>query len=110
MLFLLFAVAVAQPDTARPLAWLLAAQNVDGSWGETAKSTTPDVATPAISGIALLRVGEHADNVRRAVRFVSAAVERTPAGEVAINAPGTLPQRKLGRNIDTFLAAQFLAE
>jgi hypothetical protein len=41
---------------------------------------------------------------------VVAAVEKTPASEVAINPPGTLPQRKLGRNIDTFLAAQFLAE
>jgi hypothetical protein len=41
---------------------------------------------------------------------VAAAVERAPQDEIAINPPGTLPQRKLGRNIDTFVAAQFLAE
>ena len=104
------------PEIARPLAWLIEAQNVDGSWGETAKSQTPDVATTALAGMALVRMGhtgsrgEHQDNTRRAVRFVVAAVEKTPAEEIAINAPGTLPQRKLGRNIDTFIAAQFLAE
>ena len=104
------------PDIRRPLAWLVAAQNSDGSWGETAKSSNPDVATTAISGIALVRMGhtgsrgEHQDSTRRAVRFVVEAVERTPPDQIAINAPGTLPQRKLGRNIDTFVAAQFLAE
>jgi hypothetical protein len=104
------------PDVERPLLWLIGAQNVDGSWGETAHSTNPDVATTAISGIALIRLGhtasrgEYQDSTRRAIQFVAAAVERTPASEIAVNAPGTLPQRKLGRNIDTFLAAQFLAE
>jgi ethanolamine utilization microcompartment shell protein EutL len=44
------------------------------------------------------------------VAYVAAAVERRPEEEIAINPPGTLPQRKLGRNIDTFVAAQFLAE
>src|SRR5262249_35276434 len=75
-----------------------------------------DVATTAIAGLALVRMGhtgssgEFQDHTRRAVRFVVAAVEKTPANEVAINPPGTLPQRKLGRNIDTFLPAQVLAE
>ena len=105
-----------EPDVQRPLDWLIAAQNVDGSWGETAKAANPDVATTAIAGIALVRMGhtgsrgEHQDATRRAVRFVVEAVERTSPNEIAINAPGTLPQRKLGRNIDTFVAAQFLAE
>src|SRR5437016_647520 len=114
---ILLLLALAQPvDVQRPLAWLIAAQNTDGSWGETMKSPTPDVATTAIAGLALVRMGhtgssgEYQDGTRRAVRFVVAAVEKTPADEVAINPPGTLPQRKLGRNIDTFLAAQFLAE
>ncbi len=104
------------PDVQRPLAWLVAAQNTDGSWGETAKSERPDVATTAIAGLALLRMGhtgsrgEYQDHTRRAVRFIAAAVKRTPAEEIAVNEPGTLPQRKLGRNIDTFMAAQFLAE
>ena len=62
------------PAIARPLAWLIEAQNVDGSWGETVKSQTPDVATTAIAGLALVRMGhtgsrgEHQDNTRRAVR------------------------------------------
>ena len=114
---ILLLLALAQPvDVQRPLAWLIAAQNTDGSWGETMKSPTPNVATTAIAGLALVRMGhtgstgEYQDSTRRAVRFVVAAVEKTPADEVAINPPGTLAQRKLGRNIDTFLAAQFLAE
>jgi hypothetical protein len=104
------------PDVERPLKWLIQAQNDDGSWGDSMKSPTPDVATTAIAGIALLRMGHtgsagaYQESTRRAVSFVISAVERTPADQIAINAPGTLPQRKLGRNIDTFVAAQFLAE
>ena len=104
------------PDVKRPLAWLIAAQNPDGSWGAEAHSTAPDVATTAISGIALLRLGhtgsrgELQANTRRAVQYVIGAVDRAPANEVAVQAPGTLPQRKLGRNIDTYVAAQFLSE
>jgi hypothetical protein len=105
-----------EPDMLRPLRWMIAAQNDDGSWGETARSPTPDIATTALSGLALLRLGHtgsggvHQANTRRAVEFIAGAVEKTPKDEVAINAAGTLPQRKLGRNIDTFIAAQFLAE
>lgn len=105
-----------EPDIARPLAWLVAAQNDAGGWGDGVKSQQPDVATTAISALALLRMGhtgsrgEHQQSTRRAVEFIAAAVERTPADVVAINVEGTQPQRKLGRNIDTFVAAQFLAE
>jgi hypothetical protein len=104
-----------EPDVDRPLRWLIAAQNDDGGWGDGVKSA-PDVATTALSGIALLRMGYTASagayqaTVRRAVGYVVRAIERTPDEEIAINPPGTLPQRKLGRNIDTFLGAQFLAE
>jgi hypothetical protein len=104
------------PDLERPLAWLVLAQNPDGSFGEDARSKNPDVATTAIAGIAFLRLGhagsqgEFQASARRAVAWVVAAVERTPKGEIAVQGPGTLPQRKLGRNIDTYLAAQFLAE
>lgn len=110
------AVAATEPDVARPLHWLVDAQNTDGSWGADAHSTEPDVATTAISGLALLRLGhtgakgEYQDSTRRAVMYVATAVERTPANEIAVQAPGTLVQRKLGRNVDTFIAAQFLAE
>jgi len=106
----------AEPDVSRPLSWLIAAQNPDGSWGEEAHSPRPDVATTSISGIALLRLGhsgskgEFQANTRRAVQYVVAAIERAPANDVAVQGPGTLPQRKLGRNIDTYVAAQFLSE
>jgi hypothetical protein len=102
--------ARSEPDVDRPLKWLLAAQNDEGGWGAEIKSP-PDVATTAISGLALLRLGHPsgAGAVRRAVGFVVHAVEKTPEREIAVNPPGTLPQRKLGRYIDTFLAAQFLA-
>jgi ethanolamine utilization microcompartment shell protein EutL len=106
----------AEPDMRRPLDWLVAAQNDDGSWGDGAKDPRPDVATTAFAGIALLRLGhtgslgQYQEHTRRAATYVAAAVERTPQDEIAINPAGTLPQRKLGRNIDTFVAAQFLAE
>jgi hypothetical protein len=105
-----------EPDVERPLAWLIAAQNPDGSWGAEARSQSPDVATTALTGIALLRLGhtgsrgEFRENTRRAVDYVVSAVERAPADQIAVQGPGTLPQRKLGRNIDTYVAAQFLAE
>jgi len=108
--------APADPDMRRPLDWLIAAQNDDGSWGDGAKDPRPDVATTALAGIALLRLGhtgslgQYQEHTRRAVIYIAAAVERAPEDEIAINPPGTLPQRKLGRNIDTFVAAQFLAE
>src|SRR5207245_1843560 len=54
--------------------------------------------------------GEFQANTRRAVEYVMVAVERAPADQVAVQDPGTLPQRKLGRNIDTYVAAQFISE
>jgi hypothetical protein len=105
-----------EPDVERPLQWLVSAQNPDGSWGADKQSQSPDVATTAIAGLALLRLGhtgtrgDYQANTRRAVEYVAGAVERTPENEIAIQGPGTLAQRKLGRNIDTFVAAQFLAE
>jgi len=106
----------AEPDLRRPLDWLVAAQNDDGSWGDRAKDPHPDVATTALAGVALVRLGhtgahgQYQEHTRRAVAYVAGAIERAPQDEIAINPPGTLPQRKLGRNIDTFVAAQFLAE
>src|ERR1700687_4401027 len=75
-----------------------------------------DVATTSLSGIALLRLGhtpvsgEYRESARRALGFVVRAVERAPGAAEFIEPEGTLPQRKLGRGIDTFLAAQFLGE
>jgi hypothetical protein len=102
-----------EPDIDRPLRWLVDAQGPDGGWGPEAH-TPPDVATTAISGLALLRMGHTAsagkyqETTRRAVEYVVRAVEHS-GNEIDINPPGTLPQRKLGRHIDTFLGAQFLS-
>src|SRR5256885_2229568 len=105
-----------EPDMERPLAWMIAAQNSDGSWGADVHSQSPDIATTSLAGIALLRLGhtgsrgEFQVNTRRAVEYVMAAVERAPADQVAVQDPGTLPPRKLGRNIHTYVAAQFLSQ
>ncbi len=105
----------AEPDIARPLRWLLQAQGQDGGWGPEAGAPA-DVATTSLSGIALLRLGQgdpgHAltGPTRRALFYVVRAVERAPAPAAYIQPEGTQPQRKLGRGIDTFLAAQFLGE
>src|ERR1700682_5003491 len=81
-----------QPDVQRPLAWLIAAQNTDGSWGEDVHSQNPDVATTAMAGIALLRLGhtgsrgEFQGNTRRAVEYGVAGVARAPAPQTRIHA------------------------
>lgn len=104
-----------EPDIERPLKWLVGAQNDNGGWGADVKSA-PDVATTAIAGISLVRLGhtaskgEYQASTRKAIDYVVHAVEKTPKEEIAVNAPGTLPQLKLGRYIDTFLGAQFLSE
>src|SRR5262245_56525652 len=104
----------AEPDMARPLRWLLQAQGPDGGWGPEA-GAPPDVATTSLSGIALLRLGKQGEGeltepTHRALLYVVRAVERAPAPGAYIQPEGTQPQRKLGRGIDTFLAAQFLGE
>lgn len=105
-----------EPDIDRPLKWLVSAQNDNGGWGAEVKDPAPDVATTAISTLSLIRLGHtmsagaYAATTRRGVGYIVAAVEKTPREEIAINAPGTLPQRKLGRYIDTFLGAQALSE
>src|SRR5262249_49771147 len=104
-----------EPDEARPLRWLLQAQNPEGGWGSEA-NTRADVATTSLSGIALLRLGstpasgDHREAAKKALLFVIRAVEHSPRPDQFIEPEGTLPQRKLGRGIDTFLAAQFLGE
>jgi hypothetical protein len=104
------------PDTARAVKFIVEGQNDNGGWGAEPKAA-PDVATTAIAGIALIRLGhtysagEHSASVRKAVEYVLRAVEKTPMERVEVEPQEyTQPQRKLGRQIDTFLAAQFLGE
>lgn len=107
--------ARAEPDLGRPLRWLLRAQGDDGGWG-TEAGAPADVATTSLSGIALLRLAKQGQGeslvepTRQALLYVVRAVERAPAPDAYIQPEGTQPQRKLGRGIDTFLAAQFLGE
>ena len=67
-------------DVERPLKWLVSAQNDDGGWGPEVKSA-PDVATTAISGISLIRLGDsmaagqYQGATKKAVEFVVRAVE-----------------------------------
>jgi hypothetical protein len=102
-------------DLKRPMAWLLDAQGKDGGWG-TEKGAAEDVATTAIATIALLRygstlsTGEHQDAVRRGVKYIVRAIKAVPPETLEIQAEGTQPQAKLGRYIDTYLAAQVLGE
>src|SRR5262245_20941348 len=102
-------------DMTRPMAWLLDAQGKDGGWG-TEKGAPEDVATTAIATIALFRYGntlssgEHSDSVRRGIDYIVRAVNAVPSTTLEIQAEGTQPQRKLGRYIDTYLAAQALGE
>ena len=104
-----------EPDETRPLQWLLHAQNPEGGWGSEVNSPA-DVATTSLSGIALLRLGstpasgDHREAAKKGLLFVIRAVERSPRPDQFIEPEGTLPQRKLGRGIDTFLAAQFIGE
>src|SRR5689334_15478329 len=102
-------------DMTRPMAWLIDAQGKDGGWG-TEKGAPEDVATTAIATIALFRYGntlssgEHSDSVRRGIDYIVRAVNAVPSTTLEIQAEGTQPQRKLGRYIDTYLAAQALGE
>jgi len=54
--------------------------------------------------------GEYQAASRKALGYVIRAVERAPGPTQYIQDEGTQPQRKLGRGIDTFLAAQYLGE
>jgi hypothetical protein len=100
--------------------WLVQHQNTDGGWGAGAHGNrsagaASDVATTAISVMALLRdargSGAHASAIERGVLFVVSAVEKSPLEGARLDGPqGTQPQYKLGQNVDTHFAALLLGE
>jgi hypothetical protein len=105
--------------------WLTQHQNADGGWGSgnfgqrhlgsQAGAQTSDVATTALSVMALLRDAEnseaHRDSIQRGVAFVVSAVESSPDEGSGLGGPtGTQPQHKLGSNVDTHFAALLLGE
>lgn len=111
----------------KALAWLAAQQQPDGGWnqGEVSQGQArggeqidkSNVADTCMAALAFLRAGhspkegDHAETLRKAAAYVCAQVEQAPAeGLVITDNMGTRVQSKLGRYVDTFAAALFLAE
>ena len=110
------------------LEWLVKNQLDNGSWAQGEESaemgtgmakikSTPNVADTCMATMALFRSGSTAkegtykDNVLKAVKFVCAQIEESDANSLSITTlQGTRTQAKLGTYIDTFMAAQVLAE
>jgi len=118
------AIAVAKGEK-----WLVSVQGNDGGWGqdggetsyvrqgERLESNGNDVANTAVAAEALLHAGStpthgpYRESVQRAVRFLLAHVDNSPAEGLAVtDVMGTQIQRKLGPYIDTFLTSKLLAE
>ena len=105
------------------MVWMANAQLDNGGWGAGTHShqdvrdphaVPADPATTALVGMALLRngntltKGKYAENLKKALDFLLAAVENTPEQSGYItNLKGTQPQAKLGQNIDAILTMQF---
>ncbi len=113
----------------RGLKWLVSTQGKNGGWGqdggetsyvrqgERLESNGNDVANTAVAAEAMLHTGstptrgQYREALARAVQFVLAHVEQSPAEGLAVtDLRGTQIQRKLGPYIDTFMAAKLLAE
>jgi len=112
----------------RGLAWLAKNQLDNGAWGQGEESAQmgsgqanikamPNVADTCMVVMALFRCGnspcqgEYREQVLNAVKFICAQVEESDAASLSITSlKGTRTQMKLGTYIDTFLAAQVLAE
>jgi hypothetical protein len=110
------------------LAWLAQQQLEGGGWGQGDESArmgdsnqklrgAANVADTAMAALALMRAGstptsgEYATNVRRAVEFVCASVEKSDENSLSVtDVNGTRLQGKLGTYVDTFLAGLLLAE
>jgi hypothetical protein len=117
------------PAVTKGLAWLVSVQGDDGGWGQDGghsgdarqgvhmESQGNDVANTSLAALALLRAGNtptsgpYAQSLNRALDFVLREVEQAPKeGLQVTRRQGTQIQRKLGPNIDTFLAAFLLSE
>jgi len=110
------------------LKWLAQTQLENGAWGQGEESaqmgtgdsklkTSANVADTCMTLMAFIRSGntpgsgEYKSNVNRAIAFLCAQVEESDEKSLFITTlRGTRTQGKLGQYIDTFLAAQVLAE
>ncbi|MEZ5965002.1 MAG: prenyltransferase/squalene oxidase repeat-containing protein [Planctomycetota bacterium] len=103
--------AVSAKAAASALRWLVAAQNTDGSFGDNPR-TPGDVSNTSVAILALLANGSTVDRgphwraLRRAVEWLLRHTARDPGGYDT----GTLIQRKLGQNIDLYMAAVAYAQ
>ncbi|MCB0717530.1 MAG: hypothetical protein KDD65_03735 [Bacteroidetes bacterium] len=112
------------PYIERALDWLASAQFENGGWGagthanqgvRDPHAVSIDPATTAFSGMALARAGNtltegpYRSNLKRALDYLLAVVEQSPADSPALtDLNGTQPQVKLGRFIDVSMVSQFL--
>jgi len=112
----------------RGLAWLAKNQLDNGAWAQGEESShmgsslsgikdTPNVADTCMVVMALFRsgntprAGEYCGQVLKGVKFICAQVEESDSTSLSITSlKGTRTQMKLGTYIDTFMAAQVLAE
>jgi hypothetical protein len=110
------------------LAWLAKTQMNDGSWGQGEESSqmgdalakikdTPNVADTCMALMALYNsgstptAGDYQHNIVAAVNFICGQVEAADSTSLSVTTlNGTRTQMKLGPSIDTFMAAQALAE
>jgi len=110
------------------LAWLAKTQLKNGAWGQGDESSqmgnglvnirgTPNVADTCMAMMALYHAGsspttgQYRDNIASAVNFVCGQIEAADDQSLSITSlSGTRTQLKLGQFIDTFMAAQALAE
>lgn len=110
------------------LAYLAHTQLSSGAWGQGDESAnmgntldsikaSPNVADTCMAVMAMVRSGssptsgQFQDQILRAVQFVCAQIEASSEKDLFItDLRGTRTQMKLGSYIDTFMAAQVLAE
>jgi hypothetical protein len=110
------------------LAYLVANQLPSGAWGQGDESremgnaldaikASPNVADTCMAVMAILRggstprEGQYQDHVLKGIGFVCDQVEAADAKDLYVTSlRGTRTQTKLGAYVDTFMAAQLLAE
>jgi len=110
------------------LAWLVEHQNEDGGWGQGEESShmgrdqanlkdKSNVADTAMAAMALIRAGstpakgDHAANIVAAIDFICGQIEAADDKSLYVtDIRGTRVQGKIGTYVDTFLAANLLAE
>jgi len=110
------------------LAWLAEQQNDDGGWGQGEESShmgrgmdevkdISNVADTAMATLALIRAGStpsegpHKQHILNAIGYVCDQVEAADDPSLWVtDVRGTRVQSKIGQYVDTFLAANLLAE